>query len=52
MTTTPNQPLTTDNTKPAVPIHNLQSVPLAAISPKGSCDIRTYTQSLLQSWEP
>lgn len=33
MTTTPNQPLTTDNTKPAVPIHNLQSVPLAAISP-------------------
>jgi hypothetical protein len=33
MTTTLNQPLTTDNTKPAVPIHNLQSVPLAAISP-------------------
>ena len=33
MTTTPNQPLTTDNTKPAVPIHNLQLVPLAAISP-------------------
>ena len=32
MTSTPNQPLTTDNTKPAVPIHNLQSVPLAAIS--------------------
>jgi ParB family chromosome partitioning protein len=33
MITTPNQPLTTDNTKPAVPIHNLQLVPLAAISP-------------------
>ena len=33
MTTTPNQPLTTDNTKPAVPIHNLQLVPLGAISP-------------------
>ena len=33
MTTTPNQPLTTDSTKPVVPIHNLQSVPLAAITP-------------------
>jgi ParB family chromosome partitioning protein len=32
MTTTQNQHLTTENTKPAVAIHNLQSVPLAAIS--------------------
>ena len=33
MTTTPNQPLNTENTKPAGPIHNLQLVSLGAISP-------------------
>ena len=33
MTSTSNQPLTTEHTQPAGPIHNLQLVPFGAISP-------------------